>query len=374
MAVDDDESVSETQDYLNIATQVRAFVQDGVNAALPRARVDQIQRDIELQRRRLGFAHPAVIGTVLWSGMLSAAVGLGASTADIDEEDWKSSVMTLIPFFDCLASRFDRYGYRQEIQVLQPGEHVDVDSDIIVIPTKDYLQRTQAIETKFKNVPSNRVNGYRWPPTIDQSLSLTALTASETVRLRIGSSSALIRPFPPHLAHDGYGLANFNESCLCGTPFFERAPTRVKAARLQFGMCAVCGSKHQRTFQECLDYHSDVRAGHAPSYVLETVSGRQYFTGPFLPSTMASVSTYYEEVYPGSYFPFSRVPPAISRARLAFEVCTECGLWGHSPGTSLHSACPYNLERLGEVVVEEFYRVVAMTSDPPINRFNGRVV
>lgn len=359
---DDDDRAAAT------VADIRPFIQDFLEAALPNLRDDQLRRDRDLQARRLDDIDAEMLLASMYGSWSFISNTFGKGTGRFSESQFRATARQLIPAFEAIEAHIRRHGEGGTIQFLGADDHIDVDAVLVFLHQADILKRMHMVETKLKARSINRVQGYAPPQIYDHNDTILAHEAHSCIRLTLAQHTRIPVPIPVHLIRDAFASARFAELCMPGTHFLEHVPVDVERARKLFNLCFACGGYHiWITPRDCRNSRLEDRILIAPHYKLYALgnSPTEVF---FMPITLTErrevVAHNYLYVYPGSLFLFGRVPPAIVEARERVNACTECGI-AHNVVSNSTSRCPYNLAVLAERFVKLFHASEHCLSDFP---------
>lgn len=338
-------------------TQLRGHVSDYLDHAIPVLRHDQFKRDRDLQAERMSTADPHMMIAGMFGAWNMISKMFGDDANDFSEEQLKSSCSQMVPFFQLYADMVRKHGFSSVIQVLGRDDHVDVDASIIALTRDNYLKRTHLQELKWKALSLNKRSGYAPPVALYADDIALAHEANTAIRLPFGQYTVTPAPIPAHLLRDAIAASRYVATCLPGTYFLEHIPTEIERARIAFGVCMGCAGHHIfRTPQVCLETKIEERNIIAPHYDIRVIGNNPalpYFMPNAASSDMDVHAQFFQNVYPGSTFPFSRVPPTILEARELFGACPACGIT-HLPSHMTIRACPYNVSLQAESFVRDF--------------------
>lgn len=375
------ESESENEP-VDTAVDLRLIGKDFLSHHMPNTLPARLQRDRELQERRLRQLDPEVLTAAIWGGYKTITAIINDDVDQDNEKTFRDACKQLLPFFSVFAERSRKQGFQQVIQIPATFEHVDHDADFVVLTGRDYLNRQQRIKAKEKAISLTNLHGYSQPDVIDRDDLLMAHNVNSSIRLTIGGGTSIPAPFPAHVLRDVPAVQRFTEVALPGTLFLDGIPTEVEVTRLLFGVCSGCAGLIPDDGCNCVIDKLRERHLLAPSYTNKTVGGVTHFVPQFLEEDFDLHAAHYKLVFPGACFLFSRTPPAIADARANFRLCADCGLahkilLNSPPFTMLPTpaalSCPYNLRLMAEKFVRKFQQTEAASAKPAVPYSSGRL-
>jgi hypothetical protein len=375
------ESDTEEEDEAaDVVMDLHHVAEDFLSHHLPNTLPGRLQRDRELQDRRLKQLDAEVLTAAIWGSFKTITAILDDDVDERDEGAFRVTCQQLLPFFTALSKKMKTHGYCQIVHIPTNCEHVDFEADFVVLTGRDYLNRLQRIKRKGKAMTLSNLHGYSQPDEMEQADLLMAHDIHSTIRLTIGGGTSIPAPFPAHVLRDVPAVQRYTEVALPGTSFLDKVPTEVEKARLLFGVCKTCASIRERC--NCRDGRVEERRSFSPNYVYKCVGNTNYYIPPCLIDDFDLHVSHYELVYPGACFPFGKVPPAIEDARMNFRLCPDCGLshkvnLNSPPFTMLPTPaallCPYNTRLLAENFAREFHQFEAYSARPAIPYSSGRL-